>query len=66
MRSAVWREQFQRRRAQIGSGEQLKAQKQAEAIKLVEELMLINSALESTDERHNDDSMLQYMLFSSA
>ena len=52
--------------AQIGSGEQLKAQKQAEAIKLVEELMLINSALESTDERHNDDSMLQYMLFSSA
>lgn len=32
----------------------------------MEELLELSNALEATDEAHNDDSLLQYMLFSSA
>ena len=42
------------------------AQMQATTDACVEKLYELNNALEATDEQHNDDSLLQFMLFSTA
>jgi hypothetical protein len=36
------------------------------ANKCIEELFELSNILDATDKHHNDDSLLQYMLFSSA
>ena len=43
-----------------------KAELQGRADKCVEQLFQLSNALDATDEQHNDDSLLQFMLFSSA
>ena len=43
-----------------------KAEMQAETDRCVEQLYSLSNALDTTDEQHNDDSLLQFMLFSSA
>ena len=43
-----------------------KARMQAETDACVEKLVKLHHALDAADEQHNDDSLLQFMLFSSA
>ena len=46
--------------------EATRASLQGVANKCIEELFDLSNILDATDEQHNDDSLLQYMLFSSA
>ena len=43
-----------------------KAAMQAETDACVEKLYALSNALDTTDEQHNDDSLLQFMLFSAS
>ena len=53
-------------RTAVGASSERKAAMQLETDACVEKLVELSHALDTTDEQHNDDSLLQFMLFSSA
>ena len=53
-------------RERVDGHDETRAQLQGVTNKCIEELFELSNVLDATDEQHNDDSLLQYMLFSSA
>ena len=64
--SAVELQELEELQAALNVNEASKAELQATADECVETLFELCHALEVLDEQHNDDSLLQFMLFSSA